>query len=298
MIYTLTLNPALDYVAHVQSFAVGSIMRSTEEGVFFGGKGINVSTVLHVLGVPTVAMGFLAGFTGKAIEEGLKKQGIPCDFVYLKNGFSRINIKIRSAQETDINGQGPDIDDAALSALMAKLQTLESGDTLVLAGSIPPSLPQNIYEQIMQSLDGRGVRFVVDATGKLLLSALAYKPFLIKPNREELSELFGAEVQTDADIELYARKLQALGARNVLVSLGGDGAILFDENKNVHKRAAFPGKVVNTVGAGDSMVAGFIAGYEEKQNYAYALLLGSATGSATAFSEGLATLDTIQKIMQ
>lgn len=298
MIYTLTLNPALDYVVHVADFSVGSIFRSRDEGVFFGGKGINVSTILHELDVPNVALGFIAGFTGKAIRDGLTRRGISCDFIELAQGFSRICVKIRSGEETDINGQGPEIDLSALAALFAKVDALTDGDTLILAGSIPPSLPENIYEQIMERLFGRDIRFVVDATGDALLASLNYKPFLIKPNREELAELFGEPVETDADIEKQARRLQLMGARNVLVSLGGDGAILFDERGDVHRRAAFPGKVVNTVGAGDSMVAGFVAACAKGQDYASALLLGSATGSATAFSEGLATREIIEEVLQ
>lgn len=297
MIYTLTLNPALDYVTFVDDFNVGNIMRSVGEKVFFGGKGINVSSVLLELGVSSVAMGFLAGFTGKAIEQGLNDKGVSSDFVYLKNGFSRINIKIRSGTETDINGQGPEISVEDFNLLLKKLEKLKLGDMLVLAGSIPPSLPQNTYEQIMKKLQDKDVRFVVDATGELLLSSLKYKPFLIKPNLEELEELFKSKISSKNDIEKYALRLQGMGAQNVLVSLGGDGAVLLDENQNTHYQKAFSGKVINTVGAGDSMVAGFIAGYFKEGDYSYALKLGSASGSATAFSEGLANKQTIKDLL-
>ncbi len=298
MIYTLTLNPALDYVAHVKDFSVGTIQRSKNEQYFYGGKGINVSSILSVLGIKSVALGFLAGFTGVAIKQGLTDKGIENDFVFLKNGFTRINVKIRSNDETDINGQGPDVDNESLDELLSKINELKSGDTLVLAGSIPPSLPQNMYEQIMDRLGDKDIRFVVDATGQLLLSSLKYNPFMIKPNKEELEDLFDVQIGSNEDLVKYASKLQEMGAKNVLVSLGGDGAMLLDENGQTHYMEAFKGKIVNTVGAGDSMVAGFIAGYEKTNDYAYALKLGSASGSATAFSEGLADSVTINNLLE
>ena len=297
MIYTLTLNPAIDYVAHVDELTIGSIGRSHDESVFFGGKGINVSTILHEHGIPSVAMGFIAGFTGIAIEEGLSKKGIKSDFVHLKNGFSRINIKIRSKTETDINGEGPHIEDCDLKRLFAKMEVMQDGDTLVLAGSIPSSLPQNMYEMIMSSQSGKDIRFVVDATGELLMKTLAYHPFLIKPNNDELGEIFLVKISSPNEAVKYAAKMQEKGARNVLVSMGSDGAVLLDENGQKHYMPAYPGKVVNTVGAGDSMVAGFIAGYEQTGDFAYALKLGSASGSATAFSEGLANMESIKIIL-
>ena len=298
MIYTLTLNPAVDYVAHVDELTVGSIIRSCKESVFFGGKGINVSTVLWEHNIRSVAMGFLAGFTGKAIEQGLTDKGIMSDFVYVDDGFTRINIKIRSGTETDINGQGPYIDKAAQDRLLEKLAKLQSGDTLVIAGSIPPSLPQNIYEKIMESLSGKGVRFVVDATRNLLVSSLKFRPFLIKPNADELGEIFSVSVRSANDAKEYAARLQEMGARNVLVSMGKDGAVLLDETGGKHYAEAFKGTVINTVGAGDSMVAGFIAGYEKTGDFAYALKLGSASGSATAFCEGLADIKSIEALLK
>lgn len=297
MIYTLTLNPAIDYVAHVEKLKVGSINRSHSESVFFGGKGINVSTVLHELGINSTAMGFVAGFTGKAIEEGLKNKGIETDFVHLENGFSRINIKLREENETDINGQGPEIEEKDIIKLLEKLDRVQDGDTVVLAGSIPSSLPNDTYERIMQKLKSKNVRFAVDATGELLLNTLKYRPFLIKPNNDELGEIYGVEIKTQPDALVYAEKIQSEGARNVLVTMGGKGAILLDENGNKYYVKAHEGKVVNTVGAGDSTVAGFLAGYEKTGNYEYALKLGSASGSATAFSEGLADIETIQAIL-
>lgn len=297
MIYTMTLNPAIDYVAHVEELKIGSIGRSHDEKIFAGGKGINVSTVLHEHGIPTAAMGFIAGFTGTAIEEVLRQKNIQCDFVRLKNGFTRINIKLRTRDETDINGEGPHIESEDINRLYEKLSILKDEDTLVLAGSIPASLPQDMYEKIMGRLHGKDIRFVVDATGELLRNTLKYHPFLIKPNNDELGELFSAEITTPQDSLKYAAKLQEAGARNVLVSMGGDGAALLDENGKQHYLPAYSGKTVNTVGAGDSMVAGFLAGYEQTGDYEYALKLGSASGSATAFSEGLADIELIKRVL-
>lgn len=298
MIYTLTLNPALDYVVYVDELKLGSINRSESERIFAGGKGINVSMILGELGVASVAMGFLAGFTGNAIEKMLTDKGIVCDFVYLERGMTRINIKLRSGCETDINTCGAEVSRDEVRLLTEKLDKLTSGDTLVLAGSIPPSLPDDIYEKIMARLDGRGIRFVVDAAGELLLKSLEYKPFLIKPNTDELGEIFGVEIKCDEDAAVYARKLRERGARNVLVSMGEDGALLLDEKGVLHRASAHKGNVINTVGAGDSMVAGFIAGYERSGDYDSALSLGSAAGSATAFSEGLADSDMIEEVMK
>ena len=296
MIYTVTFNPALDYVVRAESIITGSVNRTVSEDIFFGGKGINVSQVLQQLDVKSVALGFSAGFTGKAIEDGLQAAGIETDLVHIKNGFSRINVKIKSTEETDINGQGPDIDDAALAELFAKLDRLGDGDTLVLAGSVPASMPEDIYEQILARLDGRGIRFVVDASGSLLTNVLKYRPFLIKPNHHELAEIFGTPVECKADAALYAAKLRESGARNVLVSMAGEGAVLVDENNEVHTCGVCKGSVRNSVGAGDSMVAGFIAGYDKGSEYA--LKLGTACGGATAFSDGLAQKDDIYRLLQ
>lgn len=299
MIYTLTFNPAIDYVVHVPRLVQGSINRSEREAIFYGGKGINVSLVLRELGMESTAMGFVAGFTGKALEQAITGGGIFTDFVHLGKGFTRINVKIRSDCETDINAQGPEITDEEIEALLKKLSGLKSGDILVLAGSIPSTLPSDMYEKIMEMLDGKGISIAVDATRDLLLNSLRYHPFLIKPNHEELGEIFGVRIDTPEDAVQYAKKLRDRGAVNVLVSMGGKGAVLVDENGKTYSIGAVEGKVVNTVGAGDSMVAGFIAGYAKTSDYEYALKLGTAAGGATAFCEGLAEkreiLDCLQR---
>ncbi|MBR6337104.1 MAG: 1-phosphofructokinase [Ruminococcus sp.] len=295
MIYTVTFNPAIDYVVRADGLTIGAVNRAASEKMFFGGKGINVSCVLKELGVQSIALGFTAGFTGEAIENGLAGMGVSTDFVRLKNGFSRINVKINSGEETELNGKGPDIDDEAVSRLYEKLDRLQRGDTLVLAGSVPPSMPADIYEQILSHLDGRGVRAVVDAAGGLLLNVLKYKPYLIKPNNFELGGMFGVNLESDADIEKYARKLQEMGAQNVLVSMAGDGSMLIDEQGAVHRFGVCKGEVVNSVGAGDSMLAGFLAGAEK--GYDYALKLATACGGATAFSSGLADRKTIDELL-
>ena len=297
MIYTVTFNPALDYVIKVDNFQTGGINRVYQENIFFGGKGINVSFVLREHGFTSTALGFTAGFTGEAIEKGLQEQGIKSDFIRLPEGMSRINVKMKSDNETEINGQGPNIPQDALNQLFEKLNTLVKGDVLILAGSIPNTLPEDVYEQIMARLDGTGILIAVDATKDLLLNVLKYHPFLIKPNNHELGEMFGVVLKTEEDITFYAKKLQEQGARNVLISMAGDGAILVTEEGAVHKIGVPKGTVVNSVGAGDSMVAGFMAGYLTKGDYAYALKLGTASGSATAFSEGLAVKEDIDKLL-
>ena len=297
MVYTVTFNPAIDYVVHTGEMKLGATNRSEREEMYFGGKGINVSIVLRELGIQSKALGFTAGFTGEAIEKGLADVGIDTDFVRLDNGNSRINVKIKSAEETELNGQGPDIDDKALSALFEKLDRLSDGDTLVLAGSIPSSLPSDIYERILERLSGRNIRVVVDATKALLLKVLKYKPFLIKPNNHELGEMFGVTLNSDEEIETYARKLQEMGAVNVLISMAGDGAMLIDEYGKMHRCGVCKGVVKNSVGAGDSMVAGFTAGVING-DYEYALKLGTAAGGATAFSDGLATKEKITELVK
>ena len=296
MVYTVTFNPAIDYVVHTAEMRLGEVNRSSSEEMYFGGKGINVSIVLNELGTPSIALGFTAGFTGEAIENGIKAMGIKSDFVRLKTGNSRINVKIKAGEETELNGQGPHIDDEALEALFVKLDKLSDGDTLVLAGSIPSSLPSDIYERIMQRLSDRKIRTVVDATNDLLLNVLKYKPFLIKPNNHELGEMFGVTLSEDEEIERYARKLKDMGATNVLISMAGDGAMLIDENGKCHRCGVCKGKVRNSVGAGDSMVAGFLTG-AQNGDYEYALKLGTAAGGATAFSDGLAVKTKIEELL-
>ena len=297
MIYTVTFNPAIDYVVHTKEMIFGATNRSLKEEIYFGGKGINVSIVLKELGIASKTLGFTAGFTGEAIEKGLADMGIDTDFVHLKKGNSRINIKIKADEETELNGQGPDIDEDAVAMLFKKLDTLSCGDILILAGSIPSSLPSDIYEKILQKISHKKVRTVVDATNDLLLNVLKYKPFLIKPNNHELGEMFGVDLKTDEEIEKYARKLQNMGAVNVLVSMAGDGSMLIDENGITHRLGVCKGTVKNSVGAGDSMVAGFIAGIQNG-NYEYALKLGTAAGGATAFSDGLAKKEKISELLK
>ena len=300
MIYTVTFNPAIDYVVELVSFNIGEINRTTREYMNLGGKGVNVSRVLTNLEVPNVALGFVAGFTGDALRNGLERMGVKTDFISLEKGNTRINVNIKGVEETDINARGPEIPNSAIDELFKKLDNLQSGDTLVLAGSIPTSLPNDMYERIMERLYGKGIRFVVDATRDLLVKSLKYEPFLIKPNNHELGEIFGLELTTDNEIIYYARELKKQGAKNVLISKAGDGAILVDENDVAHKIGTPKGKVKNSVGAGDSMVAGFCAGYLEKGDYKYALRMGTAAGSASAFSESLATkqevIDLLNKI--
>ena len=298
MIYTVTFNPSLDYVVQVDDFAVGEINRTRTESIYPGGKGINVSLVLQNLGLTSVALGFTAGFSGAEIERLLQEAGCRCDFIAVKAGYSRINTKIISGAETALNGQGPQLSEAELAALFNKLRRLTQDDVLVLAGSIPASLPDNIYEQILELLQPVGTRVVVDATGDLLLKVLKYRPFLIKPNHEELGEFFGrGPLLTEEEILAAAQKLQQQGARNVLVSRGANGALLLDENGKLYKQASPKGTLVNSVGAGDSMVAGFLAGYLQTQDYDAALRLGVAAGSASAFKAWLATREDVEKIL-
>jgi len=294
MIYTITFNPALDYIINVNDFNEGVVNRTYKENILPGGKGINVSIVLRNLGVENIALGFTAGFTGDIIEKMLSEQGVKCDFVVLPEGNSRINVKIKSQKETEINAQGPKISEEKINELYKKLENMGKDDILVLAGSVPNTLPDSIYCDIMERFKEN--RIIVDATGKLLMNVLQFRPFLVKPNKFELEETFKININSEEEIIEYAKKLMDMGAQNVLVSMGGDGAVLVTEKGEVLKREAPKGEVVNTTGAGDSMIAGFIAGYLEKGDFSYALKLGISAGSASSFSENLAIGDEIRNI--
>lgn len=297
MIYTVTLNPSIDYVIKLDNLKNGEVNRTKEEYVYPGGKGINVSLILKELGYKSRALGFVSGFTGLYIKDTLKNKGLEEDFINLENGFTRINVKVKSNEETEINGQGPNIDDESLNKLYEKLDSLKENDILVLAGSIPKNLDSSLYENIMKRLENKNVKIVVDATKDLLMNVLKHKPFLIKPNNHELEELFNVKLNGIDDIITYAKKLKEMGAKNVLVSMGKDGALLINEDGEVFTSNVAKGEVKNSVGAGDSMVAGFIAGYLNSNNYEEALNLGAASGGATAFSNDLATKEDIYKLI-
>ena len=288
MIYTVTFNPSLDYIVGTEGFQLGNTNRMLP-----GGKGINVSTVLKNLGIESTALGFTAGFTGEEIRRRVDRLGLRSEFIDVGNGFSRINVKMKEFDGTEINGQGPVIGEDAVRRLMERLDSLEEGDTLVLAGSIPASMPDSIYSDILARLEGKGVVSIVDATKDLLLNVLKYRPFLIKPNHHELGEIFGVDLERREDVVPYAEKLQEQGAQNVLVSMGGKGAVLLDAEGSVHMLPVPKGTLVNAVGSGDSMVAGFLAGWTEKKDYEHAFRMGISAGSASAFSELLATKEEI-----
>ena len=296
MIYTVTFNPCLDYIVGVEDFQLGMTNRPCSEQMFAGGKGINVSIVLKNLGIESTALGFIAGFTGEEIRRKVEKMGITSEFIQLENGFSRINIKLKSIDGTEINGTGPSIGSEELERLLKKLDTLKKGDVLILAGSIPASLPDSIYSDIMERLEEKEVMIVVDATKDLLVNVLKYHPFLIKPNNPELGDIFGVEIRERDQVAPYAKKLQEMGARNVLVSMAGKGAVLLAEDGSVYESPAPKGKLINAVGAGDSMVAGFTAGYMQKGSYEHAFKMGVSTGSASAFSENFATKEEVEAI--
>lgn len=298
MINTITLNPSLDYIIKVDDFRVNKVNRSNYEKICVGGKGINVSMVLKNLGVENTALGFASGFVGDEIIRQVNEQGVNCDFIKLKEGCSRINVKLKSKEETEINGNGPHISEDDLKSLYEKLEDLKDGDYIVLSGSIPNSVPDDIYEKIIKRLLDRKIEFVVDATKDLLLKVLKYKPFLIKPNHHELAEMFNVELKGDDDIVKYAKQLQEMGAKNVLVSMAEDGAILVSENGNFIKRSVPKGILKNSVGAGDSMVAGFLAGYLKNKDIDEAFKMGIATGSASAFSEELATKEEVYNLLK
>ena len=298
MIYTITFNPALDYIVKMDEFNLGNVNRSNNEFIYAGGKGINVSIVLNNLGVKSKALGFIAGFTGEEIERRVREFGCDTEFIKLKEGMSRINVKIKADVESEINGGGPNISSDALEELYKKLDTLTVGDILVLAGSIPKTMPTDVYERIMERLQEKNIKFIVDTTGESLLKVLKYNPFLIKPNHHELGELFGVKLNSKEEIIEYAKKLKDMGAQNVIISMAGDGAILIDSNGGVTTSNVPKGVVKNSVGAGDSMVAGFIAGYLNSEKIEDGFKLGVATGSASAFSEGLATKDYVYELLE
>lgn len=296
MIYTVTFNPSLDYIVSVDDFHLGMTNRTSSELMLPGGKGINVSTVLGNLGIASTALGFVAGFTGDEIVRCVEQMNIQSDFIRISDGISRINVKLRSIDGTEINGAGPAIEDEMLDKLMGKLERLQEGDILVLAGSIPASMPDDMYSRIMEMLQGRGIMIVVDATKDLLLNVLPYHPFLIKPNNHELGEIFGGTPMTREAVIPYAKKLQEMGAENVLVSMAGEGAVLVTADGQIFSTAAPKGRLVNSVGAGDSMVAGFLAGWMEQTAYRHAFYMGVAAGSASAFSEYLATRPEVEAV--
>lgn len=297
MIYTVTLNPSLDYVVDVDDFELGRTNRAVSERLYAGGKGINVSFVLKNLGFESTALGFSAGFTGEEIKKQIQERGITENFITVLNGQSRINIKLRGQQETEINGMGPDIEKEHIQQLLKKLSVLSPGDYLILAGSVPMKINDTIYYDILKTLDKKGIKAVVDTTGDLLLNVLKYHPFLIKPNIHELSKLFSTEIKTKEEVVQYGLKLQDMGAQNVIVSMAGDGAVFICENGEIYKSEAPKGVVKNSVGAGDSMVAGFLAGFCETKDFAKAFKMGVCTGSASAFSEDLATKEQVRQVM-
>lgn len=298
MIYTITFNPALDYISKVENFEKGKINRTQTEKILPGGKGLNVSTVLKNLGIESTTLGFIAGFTGEELQRRIEEKGIKTDFIKVKNGITRINVKISSNEETALNGNGPEITNDDIQELLEKVEKIKKEDIVILAGNVPKGINNNIYEIICVILERNGVTFIVDATQELLINVLKYKPFLIKPNKEELEETFKIKMQTKEDIITYAKKLQLMGAQNVLISLGGEGAILVTTEDKVYFSKAPKGTVLNTVGAGDSMVAGFIAGYLQNESYEQAFKMGIATGSASAFSMDLATKEEVEMLLK
>ena len=299
MIYTITFNPALDYVITVDHFQQGLVNRVCEEHIFCGGKGINVSAILKELGYESEALGFVAGFTGDEIVRRAKSEyDIKTDFIKVEKGMSRINVKMRSDEETEINGMGPDIQPEDIQELFNQLDALTEKDILVISGSIPSTLPDTMYEQIIERVQKKKIKVVVDATNNLLLKVLKYKPFLIKPNNHELGEIFNVELNTRDEVIPYAKKLQEMGAQNVLISMAGQGAVLVSDNNEVIQSKAPKGTVVNSVGAGDSMVAGFLAGYLETGNYEKAFINGLCCGSASAFQVGLATKEDVENVKE
>lgn len=297
MIFTVTFNPSLDYIVRVDEMRLGTINRTNYEQLLPGGKGINVSIVLGNLGHPSRALGFSAGVTGVALEKLLADAGVDADLVHVKEGFTRINAKVKAVEETELNGQGPRIAPEDVDALFSKLDVLGQDDTLVISGSVPNTLPSDMYEQVMKRLAGHGVRIVVDAERDLLTRVLPYRPFLVKPNNHELGDIFGVTLKTRDEVVPYARRMQEMGAQNVLVSMAGEGGVLVAADGQVCQGPAAKGTVVNSVGAGDSCVAGFLAGLMETGSYQTAFRMGLAAGSASAFSDHLATRPEVEDLM-
>ena len=298
MIYTVTFNPSIDYIITMDNFSLGKTNRTTSETIFPGGKGINVSTVLTNLEIANIALGFIAGFTGDEIQRLSRKRGILCDFIRLTDGNNRINIKLKNFDGTEINGNGPVISKKELDSLLKQLYELKNNDTLVLAGSIPNSLPAQIYQIILENLKEKNINIVVDATKELLMNTLSYRPFLIKPNKHELEELFDMKISSKEEAIRYARHLQRQGARNVMVSLSGDGAVFVSEEGESFEADVPPGNLINAVGAGDSMIAGFLAGWEMSSDYKQAFQMAVAAGSASAYSEELATKAEVMELLK
>ena len=298
MVYTVTFNPSVDYIVSVNDFELGMTNRTASELMLPGGKGINVSIVLGNLGIANIALGFMAGFTGDEIVRMLEQAGVQSDFIKLEHGISRINLKLKNIDGTEINGQGPDIGQQQIDQLMGKLDQLNTDDVLVLAGSIPSSMPDDIYQRILERIQGRGVLTVVDATRDLLVKVLPYHPFLVKPNNHELGDIFGVKLSTREEVVPYGKKLRDMGAQNVLISMAGEGAVLIAADGQCLEAPAPKGKLVNGVGAGDSMVAGFLTGWLEEKEYAHAFCMGIAAGSASAFSENLATKDEVMQVLK
>ena len=297
MIFTVTFNPSLDYIVRVDEIRLGTINRTNYEQLLPGGKGINVSIVLGNLGHPSRALGFSAGVTGVALEKLLADAGVDADLVHGKEGFTRINAKVKAVEETELNGQGPRIAPEDVDALFSKLDVLGQDDTLVISGSVPNTLPSDMYEQVMKRLAGHGVRIVVDAERDLLTRVLPYRPFLVKPNNHELGDIFGVTLKTRDEVVPYARRMQEMGAQNVLVSMAGEGGVLVAETGEVFESPAAKGTVVNSVGAGDSAVAGFLAGLAETGSYETAFHMALSAGSASAFSDHLATRPEVEALM-
>lgn len=298
MVYTVTFNPSLDYIVAVNDFQLGMTNRTASELILPGGKGVNVSILLTNLGVDNTALGFSAGYTGQAIKSLLSDMDVNAEFIDIRDGLSRINFKLKNIDGTEINGQGPNISEGDVEELLRRLDTLKEGDVLVLAGSIPATMSDDIYQTILKRLKDKRILTIVDATSRLLMNVLEYHPFLIKPNHHELGDIYGVEITDKKDVVVYAKKLQEAGAVNVLVSMGGRGAVLVSADGDVYEAPAPAGVLKNSVGAGDSMVAGFLTGWLRTGSYEEAFKMGVASGSASAFSENLAIEAEVEDVLK